>query len=167
MAEANKTCQSSGSKLSQYLGPGKELIASEVPTFRAALRKAILILQEFVIQDSGDKRNLPVKNMIKMTVEKICDQWLHPNHLFIPPVTVNPGALERRLQNAWDKFSDIAKGRAKVNVKAQWEPKIDRLFDVTVCQCPITLCTNPESPCFSLLKRTLCKMPGGAHISCN
>ena len=81
MAEARKTRHSSGSNLSQYLGPGKDLITSEVPTLRAALRKAILIQEEFVLKDSGDKRNLPIKTIIRMTVEKICEQWLHSNHL--------------------------------------------------------------------------------------
>ena len=81
MAEARKTRHSSCSNLSQYLGPGKDLITSEVPTLRAALRKAILIQEEFVLKESGDKRNLPIKTIIRMTVEKICEQWLHSNHL--------------------------------------------------------------------------------------
>ena len=38
-----KTRNTSGSKLAEYLGTGKELLTSEVPTLRAALRQALLI----------------------------------------------------------------------------------------------------------------------------
>ena len=50
-----KTRHSSGSKVSEYLGGGKELLPSEVQTLRSALQKAHLIQEGFMFQDEGDR----------------------------------------------------------------------------------------------------------------
>ena len=98
-----------------------------------------------------------MKEVLRMTVEKVMDQWHLSNNLFEPPVTVTNSPLVKRLEVAWDKFGLIARGKAKKDVKAQWEPKLDKLFDVTVCQCPITICPSDTSTC---------KQQCGGHIDC-
>ena len=55
-----KTRHTSGSKMSEYRGPGKELLATDVPTLRAALRKALLIQEEFILREEVDRRNIDV-----------------------------------------------------------------------------------------------------------
>ena len=57
-AKVMKTRHTSGSKMSEYLGPGKELLATEVPTLRAALRKALLIQEECMLREEIDRRNI-------------------------------------------------------------------------------------------------------------
>ena len=74
-----KTRNSSGSILSNYLGSGQELITSEVLTLRAALRKALLVQEEFVREQDGDKRSLPVKEIMKVTCRGVMDQWVKSN----------------------------------------------------------------------------------------
>ena len=50
----------SGSKMSEYLGPGKEQLATDMPTLRAALRKALFIQEEFILREEFDRRNIEV-----------------------------------------------------------------------------------------------------------
>ena len=158
-----KTRNTSGSKLAEYLGTGKELLTSEVPTLRAALRQALLIQKEQLIKEEKDKRNIPVKDIMQETARRVMDQWLLSSHLFVPPVTVTELALTIRLENAWNKYTLIAKDKASKQVKSTWEPRLDRLLDITVCHCPIYLCSDPASPCLG----KECKVSGGAHITCS
>ena len=47
-----KTRKQSGSKLSEFIGPGKELNPTEVPTARTALQRGLLIKEKWLIEDS-------------------------------------------------------------------------------------------------------------------
>ena len=67
-----KTRNDSGSKLTDYLGPGKEFLPTEVPTLRGVLRKALLIQEEHILDEVGDRRSLSVADlMIKVEEELI------------------------------------------------------------------------------------------------
>ena len=56
-----KTRLSSGSQLREYLGSGRHLLPSEVPTLRACLRQAIILQKEKVLGSEVDKRNYTLK----------------------------------------------------------------------------------------------------------
>ena len=142
-----KTRYFSGSILSKYLGSGQELITSEVPTLRAVLRKALLVQEEFVREQDGDKRSLPVKEIMKVTCKEVMDQVVKSNCEFSPPVILTPLALQIRLEKAWNKFTLIANGRASKAVKSQWQPKLDKLLDLTLCHCTITVFSGPSNIC--------------------
>ena len=45
----SKTIHSSGSKISEYVGSGKEFIMTEVPTGRAVIRRGILLQEKNII----------------------------------------------------------------------------------------------------------------------
>ena len=157
-----KTRNASGSKLADYLGAGQELVASEVPTLRGALRKALLVQEHFTLECEVDKRNLPVKELMTITAKSVIDQWLKANHMFKVPVIKSETTLVRQLTTAWEKCMEIARGKANKPTRDLLEGKLDRLLDITVCRCPITLCSDTDSPC----QNKVCKMPGGGHINC-
>ena len=115
-----KPRHSSGSSMSSYLGPGKELIQTEVPTLRAVLRKAILIQEEHMFQEGGDRRNLPVKEMIEQVVPFVIGQWHLANSKFIPPVIIENRFLKIKLVEAWEKIRMIALGKASKSVQENW-----------------------------------------------
>lgn len=163
-SKKRKTRHTSGTKMSEYLGGGKELLASEVPSLRAALQKGLLVQEEFMFKDGGDRQNLTIRDTMQEVVGAIMKQWHKANVKFVPPVTINEKTLENKLIESWDKIGMIAKGKASKKLVSTWEEKLDRLVDITICRCEITLCSDPLSPCSGQLEP--CKAPGGAHIKC-
>ena len=66
-----------------------------------------------------------------------------------------------KLNTAWEKIGLIARGKAKKVDKEVWEPKLDRLLDLTVCQCKIVLCDNPSKGCVKGTNECM------GHITCD
>ena len=147
-----KTRHSSGSKVSDYLGGGKELLPSEVPTLRSALQKALLLQEEFMFQADGDRPNFSIREIMGEVVSAVFSQWHKANAKFVPPVTVEPKSLENRLVEAWEKVSLVARGRASKLIVNTWKDKLEKLLDITICRCDITLCTDSSSPCSGQLE---------------
>ena len=163
MTTKKRTRHSSGTALAEYLGgAGCDFLPTEVPTLRDVLRKGLLIQETKMLEDGGDRKNYPVKPMIEELVKSIYLQWYKANAKFIPPVVRSAPTLVKRLLEAWEKVTAIAlKKETKQKTVASWESKLDKLFDITVCQCPITLCENSSAPpC-----KKDCKAE--AHIICN
>ena len=75
LAGIKKTGHKSGSKISEYLGVGKEFLPSDVPTLRAALRKALLIQE----QNEEDKRNIPIPLLMLQVENDVLNQWRKSN----------------------------------------------------------------------------------------
>ena len=164
MSSANKkrTRHSSSTKLSEYLGPGAELLPTEVPTLRDILRKGILIQEEKMLSEGGERKNFPINQMIEELTTSLYSQWEKSNFKFKPPVVSEIINVVRRLTKAWEKFTAISQRKeTKESVVSTWESKLDILFDITICHCPITLCEETDSP--------PCQEGCGAaaHISCN
>ena len=153
-SSSRKTRGQIGSRMSDYIGTGRDFLLSDVPTLRCALRKALLLQEQ-----EGDKRNLPIPFLMTQVADSILAQWRKSNVKFAPPVVISREALSKRLQTAWTSISAIARGKAKKADKEQWEAKLDKLLDVTVCQCEITVCQGP------------CLLPGKkecmGHICCS
>ena len=157
-----RTRNTSGTKLAENLGgAGKEFLATEVPTLRDVLRKGILIQEEKMLEEGGGRKNYPVRDMIDDLVTAVYLQWEISNKKFKHPVVSERKPMVNRLKNAWEKINLIAlKKETKKMVISIWESKLDRLFDITFCQCPITLCSDtPNPPC-----KEDCKLE--AHIKC-
>ena len=155
-----RTRLATSTKLANYLGAGKDFEPSEVPTLRDVLRKGIL-LQE------SNMKNFPVKAMLKDLVTSVYQQWTRSDSSFGEPerdcstVVYSRRALERRLDLCWKTFTKIAnKQITKQNQIEIWESKLDKLFDITVCQCPISLCLENDSQCKLGSK-------AGSHITCS
>ena len=59
-----KTRHASSSHISNYLGPGKELVPSQVPTLRAALQLALHLREGRMRMEEVDKRNYPLSALM-------------------------------------------------------------------------------------------------------
>ena len=120
-----KTRLSSGSQLRDYLGSGRHLLPSEVPTLRACLRQAIFFQEEKVISSEVNRRNYQVKDMMNDVREKIYIQWQKSNAQFEDPVVIKKRSVVKRLIEACYKFSNIAWGKIKKPQEvAVWEKKL-------------------------------------------
>ena len=92
-----------------------------------------------------DRWNLPISSVMKEVVDIVLTQWRKSNNKFSPPVVVTKDALLFRLQIAWETISDISRGRANKASKSKWESELDKLLDITVCQCEIKVCQAPSN----------------------
>ena len=70
-----KTRHTSGSKVSDYIGVGQDFLPSEVPTLRGALRKVLLLQEQHIVEDDGDRRNLPLVHLLAQVAECVLAQW--------------------------------------------------------------------------------------------
>ena len=130
--------------MEDYLGKAKELLSTEVPTLRDCLRLACLIQKKHLLElDRGKTK--PIKDVLAEVVSRVYDQWKLSNILFVPPVTILPWSLQKKLQSAWDKISYMLGHKTKQSVKDMlyWEGVLDKLVDIVLCKCPITLCPIP------------------------
>ena len=100
-----------------------------------------------MIEGHRKTKNFPVREIIEELSSDLYSQWEKVNVKFQFPVVSDRKALVQRLKNAWGKVNLIALGKiTKHNVVKIWESKLDKLFDITTCQCPITLCKETKEP---------------------
>ena len=92
-----------------------------------------------------DRWNLPISSVMKEVADSVLTQWRKSNNKFSPPVVVTKDALLFRLQIAWETISDISRGKAKKATKLKWDSKVNKLLDITVCQCVIEVCLSPSN----------------------
>ena len=97
------------------------------------------------MREGGDKSNYPINLIMKEVAECVIQQWLKSNSGFVPPVVQTKTSLAQNLERAWRIYTSIARGREKALVKCEWMGKLDKLLDITVCQCTIWLCSE-KSP---------------------
>ena len=159
MAKA-KTRHGSGSHLSEWVGTGKKMLTSEVPTVRSVLRQGILLKEEALLEQDVKVNLYLVDELVKDLAPLVQEQWRKSNVKFCPPVTVSDKAIKDRLKRIWTKATDIAGGRAGIKAKTAFEKQLDKLFDICICKCKITLCGEEESPCKDGCTK-------GAHIMCS
>ena len=84
--------------------------------------------------------------------------WTKSNSLFMPPITVKDNAIKKKLMDNWGKAADITRRRiTNQNTISSFEERLDRLLDITVCQCVIEPCNDA------------CSLPrcSGVHICCD
>ena len=104
-----KTRHASSSSLSDFLGPGKELVPSQVPTLRAALQLGLYLQGERENQEELDKRNYPLNELKKDVTLKVMGQWEKANPLFKPTIISQTRSIEKRLLKEWER-SKLAAG---------------------------------------------------------
>ena len=159
-----KTRHESNSALVEYLGVGKELVPSEVPTLRAALQLALHLQDERWRIEDINKRNYPVKELMRDVIISVFAQWERANVLFKPPILCASRYMERRLENEWETAKLAARGRLKANLKAELEQRLDKLLDPLKCFCqPIQKCTDVG--CLGRKQKPPCL--GGGHLTCS
>ena len=143
-----------GSKLSEYLGKGKLLHISELPTLRDVLRFG-LYLQE---TSALDKRNYPVVNLMKDIYTEILKLWSNANALFTYPVIQHENTILSHLKENWELAGMVARGKATVKKRQELENNLDKLFDLLSCKCEMKTCNDVgcSSECLTEV-----------HIQCN
>ena len=165
MAQMSKarTRHASSSLMVEYLGAGKELLPSELPTLRSALLLGIHLQEISMMLEEKDKRNYPVKEMMVDVSSEVLAQWEKANALFKHPIICTKSSLERRLEKEWERARLVARGRAKKSQREDFESKLDKLLDPLVCSCqPIQLCR--DAGCHGPKADPPCKL--GAHLDC-
>ena len=133
-----RTRHKSGTHMSEFLGTGKELLVSDLPTLRDVLRFGILLRE----QHDEDLRNYLVKEMARDMIPPIVNQWLRANALFKPPVIVSEKTIIDKIIEAWQIASDISLKKAKKAKKEKNVSKLDKLFDILSCKCPMLTCSD-------------------------
>ena len=132
--------------MEEYLGVAKDFLQTEVPTLRDCLRLALFLQKRnFIELEKG--KTTKIKEIIEEVVTRIFKQWQLANVLFKPPVTQTPWTVHQKIQNMWNKISDIVWHRTRVSLKQrdELETKLDKLLDIVICKCPISICSKPCS----------------------
>ena len=122
MASSVRTRHSSDIRLSDYLGGGRPLLATELPTLRCVLRQGLFYREERVLLESS----LPAKTMnttyqvselaTDMT-KALMAQWQRANVEFKPPVVIANETITKKLKVAWETASKIAWINIPINPK--------------------------------------------------
>ena len=155
-----RTRHSSESKLVALLGSGRDLLPSELPTLRAALRLGIKYTEEK--QTRNEK--YPIQELALDVAKAVEAQWLKANCELIPPKICTLKSMQRNIEKQWRRAQDIVWDREKKKAVIQaYQESLDKLYDITKCHCKIQPCSvNP--PCMDPHTGKKCKQ--GAHISC-
>ena len=152
---ATPTRLSSNTKLVELVGPGKEFLPSEVPTLRALIQKGIL-MQEDNLHNNIIRSKYPIKDMAKDLVQLILAQWQKSNIDFQPPVTKHEKTIADIIVAKWETLRKVSQKRANKKETENIINCLDKLFDITTCQCIIYLCNDEKTDCSG------CSL--GAHI---
>ena len=144
--------------ITEFLGGGKEMLESEVPTLIDALRKAQLIREQRITMQEENQRNIVMDEIMDEVVNNIIGLWKKSNDKFEPPIVISAQSIKRRLLTAWEKVLDIARKRiTKKETIKMWEDKLDSLLEITTCKCKIETCVSDT--CVSSCT--------GYHIDCS
>ena len=122
--------------MSDYLGPSKDLMVSELPTLRS-----VLCLGLFIMEEEGLARhtgNKTVLDMGKEVYQRVKDQYTKANAKFVPPVILDETAGVKRVVTAWNNINSIVrKQKNSKKLHEQMLETLDHLFDIIKCHCPI------------------------------
>ena len=186
MAAKVRTRHESDSKMAAYLGQGKVLISSELPTLRSLLRHGLQVQEEKALQaltslPSNTMRSAyPVNSLVDDMATALTDQWHKANVDFKYPVVINDKSVKRKIKEAWSLATNIAWKRVTTKKQIEtFESKLDKLLDITKCRCIIQCCEVFGCPtscksCKSCNRCGDCKLcteciecEQGHHISCS
>ena len=149
-----KTRNKTASHMSVYLGAGKELPPSQLPTLRDLLRYG-LYLKEV---SNKDRRNYTTDNLITDIMPALLAQWGKANAQLVHPVLIAERTIHLKLKACWENAFKLSTGQGKLKDKEKLSLQLDKLFDILRCHCPINLCV--EIGCSLTCKQE-------AHITCN
>ena len=105
------------------------------------------------------KINQPETSYWKLCVQitpQVRAKWVVTNPLL---VLIKDESISKKLYKSYETALLINQNKAKAKAKNMFLDKIDHLFDILVCQCPINLCELPDC--------NTAQCEGGAHISCS
>ena len=101
MAAKVTTRHESESKMAAYLGQGKILIPSELPTLRSLLRHGLQVQEEKALQASLPSSTMrlayPVNSLVDDMAAALTGQWHKANVDFKYPVVINEKSIKRKI----------------------------------------------------------------------
>ena len=159
---AAKTRQRASTHLSLYVGTGRELLNTELPTLRDLLRYGVLLRET----SEKDKRNYSKEELVSDMLAALLAQWLKASHRLKFPVLVHHETIRIKLKDLWEKALKLAKGVGKIQEKQRFSQKLDKLLDILYCKCPIFLCSEfgCEDPDCDQEAHTKCNCKRGEKI---
>ena len=154
--------QSGNQKLREYVGNGKELDISEVPTLRAVIQKGLLIKENLLMESDNLRRHdISLSEVANKVAPVIIGQWLKSNAKFVPPVVLEEHSIVNKVKRLWQRVENVAMGRGGKAEKVKVDALLDKLLDITICPHTIMLCDETGSGCHN---QEDCKIK--AHITC-
>ena len=121
----NRTRQFENSKLSLYLGGPKKLLPTEFLILRDSLQRCFDLQHENILTNETNSRNISMPNKFSVVAKGIITKWSKSNSEFKKPVVYSQKAIQQRLNQASNTFSEIAQGKARKATREEWEPKLD------------------------------------------
>ena len=100
----HKTRRSSGSNITDLIGKGKQLLASELPTARNILQLGIYLKET----DERPSRQFLVYEMVNEIYLRMHAQWMKANALFMFPVMTSEKQIKDKLKDLWTVATTIA-----------------------------------------------------------
>ena len=158
MAQRTPTRSNSKFKLSDIVGEGQEFLPSEVPTLGAVIRKGILI-QQNNLHNNISRHNYTISDLSRDLAELILDQWKKSNIEFQPPLTKHKNTIAFDIKKKWRTLTLMASEKATQKDRTEIMSKLNKVYNIVLCQCKIVLCTDSTSNCEG------CE--DGVHIFCN
>ena len=143
----SKTRQQSGTRLRDYVGPGKEFLLSEAPTLRAIMQKGILMKEVAMIEGETSKSRVFVGDIVRELAPLVLEQWQKSNAKFRPPVVMTEKSLVQKLEPLWKRVDEVARGKPRKGDSEKIPQMLDKVFDITACTHQIRLCSEAGSDC--------------------
>ena len=144
-----KTRHSTGSKLTDLIGAGREFVATECPACRAVIRKGLLLQEARLVEKDVAKHQYTVRQIATDLCPLVLAQWRKSNAKFSPPVIISEESVIRKIEQFWQRASEVAQDRAKQTSRQYVLDRLNKLFDLTNCRHTIFLCGDQGSGCSS------------------
>ena len=90
-----ETRHKSQSRLANYVGSGKDLLPSKLPTLRAIIRQGIQFQDDKLVTEETAKVNYPGPEIALDLAKAVEAQYLEANHELRPPVICSLRSLQR------------------------------------------------------------------------
>ena len=137
-----------------FIGTGKELPVSELPTLRDVLRYGLYFRE----CSEADTRNYKIDQLVTEVTEGMLALWKRANPQFCEPVINTKRRIKSKVRALWEKATQFARGIGKLDEKHNFIERLDRLLDILNCKCDIVYCA--EFGCSHECTSTV-------HINCN
>ena len=123
----------SKTSITEFIGTGKGLLLTELPTYRNILRYAVLLRE----QSNKNLRIFLIKDMPKQVVNCIITNWQKPNANFKTSILNSDKTIVEKIIKAWNVAFLISMNKGN---KDKFTLKLDKLFDILSCKCLISDC---------------------------
>ena len=91
------------SKLSGFLGSGRDLLPSKLPSLRAVLRLGVKLQEEK--QSRGEKYSM--QELTLDVAKAVESQWSKANNELTPPRVITVKSMQRSIEKDWKRPQDI------------------------------------------------------------